>query len=82
MKNVKFGFQFAIGFCLGNILFRIPAEMLDPSPSVKRRVRRIERNIKKILQDRKSETKQLDDTNNCQTVAFPACKNKIGFTIE
>lgn len=82
MKNVKFGFQFAIGFYLGNILFRLPAELLDPSPSVKGRMRRIERNIKKMLKDMESEAKQLDDEIPRQTSAFPKCKNKIGFTIE
>lgn len=80
MKNVKLGFQFAIGFYLGKTLLYMPDIMRHPH--IRCRWNRIKQNINKILQDIKSEAKQLDDEIPSQTGAFPECKNKIGFTVE
>lgn len=79
MKNVKFGFQFGLGFYLAKVLWNLPIAVQNP------RVKREWNRLMKVIQDTnqdKTREEQTEPPPIRNTSAFPQCKNKIGFDIE
>lgn len=74
MKNVKYGFQFGIGFYLAKTLLYLPSAFQD---------KRVKREFKR-LKDAIHKAKNIEPETPKETRSnvFPKCKNKIGFYIE